>query len=155
VPRKVILDPEISARLDTVLSTSRQTLSGFVQDALVQRLARWEPATAFIDRKRRKLGHGEQSAFDGAKCHPSGWPLRLPSSFWKLGEPADHIENLCSLMSVSFGDSRDMLTKAWKHAGLGAYGEEEWQATRAWYKDLAKAPQPDAAPETLPEGWGQ
>jgi hypothetical protein len=156
VARKIILDPEISARLDTVLVSSRQPLSGFVQDAIVQRLARWEPASAFIDRKRKKLGHREQSAFDPAKCHASGWPKKLPATFWRFGEPSDQIANLREMLRDSQSRAQVLMVQAWASAGLGEYSNRDWDATLAWYREQeAKAPSDDAAPETLPEGWGQ
>jgi hypothetical protein len=155
VPTKVILDPEIRSRLDTVIATSRQTLSGFVQDAIVQRLARWEPASAFIDRKRKKLGHKEQSAFDAKTCHASGWPKKVPATFWRFGEPADQIANLKQMLGESQPRARELMDKAWRAANLGTYSDRDWDATLAWYREQESQAPGASAPETLPEGWGQ
>lgn len=154
VARKIILDPEISARLDTVLVSSRQPLSGFVQDAIVQRLARWEPASSFIDRKRKKLGHREQSAFDAKTCHPSGWPKKVPVAFWRFGEPSDPVANLKKMLADSPLRARELLEKAWQASGLVAYTENDWQATLGWFREQ-ESQAPATAPETLPEGWGK
>jgi hypothetical protein len=155
IARKIILDPEISARLDTVLVSSRQPLSGFVQDAIVQRLARWEPASAFIDRKRKKLGHREQSAFDAKTCHASGWPKKLPATFWRHGKPADEIANLCEMLRESQPRAQVLMVQAWASAGLGEYSNRDWDATLAWYREQEAQAPGASAPETLPEGWGQ
>jgi predicted transcriptional regulator len=85
IARKIILDPEISARLDTVLVSSRQPLSGFVQDAIVQRLARWEPASAFIDASGRSWGIGNKAPSTQRRAMQAAGPrsCRQRSGAWK------------------------------------------------------------------------
>lgn len=136
VARKVLLDEKISQRLDEVLASSRQTLSSFVQDAIVQRLARWEPAEAFIDRKRKKLGHRKQSGFDLSKVHECGWPLKTPDAFWKLGNrPDDEVKNLRALLQYASATAKSELHAVWQITGLGTYSDKEWAITQAWWME--------------------
>jgi hypothetical protein len=156
VKRTVGFDPELDPLIQQALG--RKTLSEFVNEACAQRLARWESPAAFVQRKRKRLGHREQSAFDSKTCHASGWPKKIPTTFWRFGEPADHIANLKQMLGDSQPRARELMAKAWQAAGLSAYSDRDWDATLAWYRgqqEKVTAPSDDAAPETLPEGWGQ
>ena len=127
ISHKITFSKKVDDRLMQVLAKSRTGISGFVEDAVVQRLARWESADTFIDRKRKKLGFTEQSVFDLKLCHPSGLPKGKD-------EPAD-VQNLINLVDAAPDLAYRDMNIFWEQAGLGMYGDKQWAATLEWVRE--------------------
>ena len=128
VAHKITFSKAVDRRLMKILAQSRMGISGFVEDAVVQRLARWEAADTFIDRKRRKLGFTEQSVFDLKKCHPSGIPKE------RVDEGV--VENFINLIREAPELAWRDISEWWMlNADLGVYTADHWEATMAWYRE--------------------
>lgn len=133
VVRKISFDPEVDRAMQ--LALGRRSMSDFVNDAVANRLARWDSPGEFISRKREGSDRGKVQDFDPAKFHPSGWPLQLDSSFWRLGTPAEgEIENLKLGLRTNPEFARDVIASAWEFAGLGEYTGADWAATQRWWE---------------------
>jgi hypothetical protein len=58
-----------------------------------------------------------------------------------MDTPSNPVRNLRTMILFSPSEGRRLIASAWKHAGLGEYGDAHWQATLAWFaQDEAKRP---------------
>lgn len=117
VKRTVVFDPELDALMQSALG--RRSMSDFVNEAVAQRLARWEPPAVFVAKKRGSLGHSSAgvSVFDPAKVDELGWPLALPA------DTSSKAQLQWKLQSAGVEGVQALMRMMWSLANLGEYTE--------------------------------
>jgi len=130
VARKVYFDPELDALLQK--SLGRRSMSDFVNDAVAQRLSRWESPADFVRRKRDDGERDAQTLFDLAKMHESGWPAGA------MLNPRAEINYALAEGQGSTDVLKARMQVEWSERGLGEYTEAHLQETLRWHSAQAK-----------------
>lgn len=159
VKKSLRLRPDLAERLEMVARDLGCSENAYITRVLARALKNHIPLGSYLasgpvrgtGKQRHRVDAPPLSRYDASTCDPaSGWPLRLPDSFWlrrevvgygsdgavQFGEvsrkPDDPVRNLRDVMQFDPKFARELLNSARGAAGLEPVTEEQWTATRDW-----------------------